>query len=38
MSLAQWIGLTPKQIVQDTLNLSNETLDQITTEKKIVVS
>ncbi|OKL58566.1 hypothetical protein UA08_06062 [Talaromyces atroroseus] len=37
MSLAQWIGLTPKQIVQDTLNLSNETLSKITTEKKIVV-
>ncbi|EED13345.1 oxalate decarboxylase, putative [Talaromyces stipitatus ATCC 10500] len=38
VSLAQWIGLTSKQIVQDTLNLSNETLSQMTTEKKIVVS
>ncbi|KAF3391083.1 Oxalate decarboxylase OxdD [Talaromyces pinophilus] len=38
MSLAQWVGLTSKQIVQDTLNLSNETLSQFTTEKKIVVS
>ncbi|QGA18862.1 hypothetical protein EYB26_006547 [Talaromyces marneffei] len=38
MSLAQWVGLTSKQIVQDTLNLSNETLSHFTTEKKIVVA
>lgn len=38
MSLSQWLALTPHQIVIDTLNLSNETLDAIPKEKEIVVS
>ncbi|KAH8692105.1 putative oxalate decarboxylase [Talaromyces proteolyticus] len=37
VSLAQWVGSTSKQIVQDTLKLSNETLSQLSTEKKTVV-
>ncbi|CRG91686.1 hypothetical protein PISL3812_08737 [Talaromyces islandicus] len=37
VSLAQWVGSTSKQIIQDTLNLSNETLSKLSTEKKTVV-
>jgi oxalate decarboxylase/phosphoglucose isomerase-like protein (cupin superfamily) len=37
ISLAQWVGSTSKQIIQDTLNLSNETLSKLSTEKKTVV-
>ncbi|KAK7720204.1 hypothetical protein SLS57_005612 [Botryosphaeria dothidea] len=38
MSLSQWLALTPHQIVIDTLNLSNETVDAIPKEKEIVVA
>ena len=29
ISLGQWVGLTPPQIVMDTLNLKNETVSQL---------
>jgi hypothetical protein len=37
MSLGQWLGETPKQIVQDTLNLSDKSLAQLKKEKMYVV-
>lgn len=37
MSLGQWLGLTPPQIVMDTLNLTNSTVSQFPTEKQYVV-
>lgn len=38
ISLGQWIGSTPRQIVADTLNLSEDTLDKLKSEKQYVVS
>ncbi|KAL1879617.1 hypothetical protein Plec18167_004079 [Paecilomyces lecythidis] len=38
ISLGQWIGNVPKQIVSDTLKLSNETLNSLKKEKQYVVS
>ncbi|GLI78289.1 hypothetical protein PoHVEF18_006599 [Penicillium ochrochloron] len=38
MALGQWIASTPKQIVKDTLNLSDSTLSQLKTEKQYVVA
>lgn len=38
MALGQWIASTPKQIVKDTLNLSNSTLSKLKTEKQYVVA
>ncbi|KAJ5818849.1 hypothetical protein N7474_004440 [Penicillium riverlandense] len=38
MALGQWIASTPKQIVADTLNLSEETLSKLKTEKQYVVA
>ncbi|EKG10822.1 Cupin 1 [Macrophomina phaseolina MS6] len=38
MSLSQWLALTPHQIVKDTLNLSDETINSFPTEKEIVVA
>ena len=38
MALGQWIASTPKQIVADTLNLSEDTLSQFKTEKQYVVA
>jgi len=33
ISVAQWLALTPKQVVQDTLHLSDETLDNLPKQK-----
>jgi hypothetical protein len=38
MALGQWIGSTPKQIIADTLNLSNDTLNALKTEKQLIVA
>ncbi|KAF4769299.1 hypothetical protein HAV15_008825 [Penicillium sp. str.  len=38
MALGQWIASTPKQIVADTLNLSEDTLKNLKTEKQFVVA
>lgn len=38
MALGQWIASTPKQIIKDTLNLSDNTLNQLKTEKQYVVA
>ena len=38
ISLGQWIGSTPRQIVADTLNLNEDTLDKLKSEKQYVVS
>ena len=38
MALGQWIASTPRQIVKDTLHLSDNTLDQLKTEKQYVVA
>jgi oxalate decarboxylase family bicupin protein len=38
ISLGQWLGLTPKQIVQDTLGLSNATLASLKKEKQYIVA
>ncbi|KAJ5618313.1 hypothetical protein N7528_006956 [Penicillium herquei] len=38
MALGQWLASTPKQIVKDTLHLSNETLAALNTTKQYVVS
>lgn len=38
ISLGQWIGSTPKQIVSDTLNLPQSALDRLKTEKMYVVA
>jgi oxalate decarboxylase/phosphoglucose isomerase-like protein (cupin superfamily) len=37
ISLGQWVGLTPPQIVMDTLNLTNETVSQFKKEKQYIV-
>jgi oxalate decarboxylase family bicupin protein len=36
ISVAQWLALTPKQIVQDTLHLPNETLANLPQEKTYI--
>lgn len=33
ISVAQWLALTPRQVVQDTLHLPDETLDHLPKEK-----
>lgn len=38
MALGQWIASTPKQIVADTLNLSDSTLSELKTAKQYVVA
>lgn len=38
MALGQWIASTPRQIIADTLNLSDDTLSQLKTEKQYVVA
>ncbi|KAJ5698723.1 hypothetical protein N7462_000728 [Penicillium macrosclerotiorum] len=38
MALGQWIASTPRQIVKDTLNLSDSTLSQLKTEKQYIVA
>ena len=37
VSLGQWVGLTPSQIVADTLNLTNETVASFKKEKQYIV-
>ncbi|OLN88292.1 Oxalate decarboxylase OxdD [Colletotrichum chlorophyti] len=36
ISVAQWLALTPKQVVQDTLNLSDELYDSLPREKEYI--
>lgn len=38
ISLGQWIGSTPKQIVADTLKLPESALSKLKTEKQFVVA
>lgn len=38
ISLGQWLGSTPRQIVADTLSLDDETLDKLKSEKQYVVA
>lgn len=38
ISLGQWLGLTPPQIVMDTLNLTSGTVSQIKKEKQYIVT
>ncbi|TEY81691.1 hypothetical protein BOTCAL_0032g00340 [Botryotinia calthae] len=38
ISVGQWVGLTTKQIVADTLNLSNETVSAFKKEKQYIVT
>ncbi|OJJ31397.1 hypothetical protein ASPWEDRAFT_141622 [Aspergillus wentii DTO 134E9] len=38
VALGQWIASNPRQIVQDTLNLSNKTISSLKTEKQYVVA
>lgn len=38
MALGQWIASTPKQIISDTLKLSDNTLNKLKTEKQFVVA
>jgi hypothetical protein len=35
--VGQWVGLTPPQIVADTLNLSDETVSSFKKEKQYIV-
>ncbi|KAH0613663.1 uncharacterized protein H6S33_005549 [Morchella sextelata] len=37
-SLGQWLALTPPQVVKDTLNLSDETIGQLSKDKPLVVN
>ncbi|KAH8775761.1 RmlC-like cupin domain-containing protein [Hyaloscypha sp. PMI_1271] len=37
ISVGQWVGLTPPQIVMDTLNLTNSTVSQFKKEKQYIV-
>lgn len=37
IAVGQWLGLTPSQIVKDTLNLSNETVAAFKKEKQYIV-
>jgi hypothetical protein len=36
ISVAQWLALTPKQVVQDTLHLPDETLDNLPKTKTYI--
>lgn len=36
ISVAQWLALTPKQVVQDTLGLSDEVIEAIPHEKTLI--
>jgi hypothetical protein len=36
--LGQWLGSTPKAIVGDTLNLADEDLDKLKSDKQYIVS
>lgn len=38
ISVAQWLGLTPRQVVKDTLDLPEEVLDRLPTYKPYSVS
>jgi hypothetical protein len=38
MALGQWIASTPRQIVKDTLNLSDNALNNLKSEKQYVVA
>ncbi|KAJ5336071.1 hypothetical protein MYU51_009515 [Penicillium brevicompactum] len=38
VALGQWIASTPKQIIADTLNLDDDTLSKLKTEKQYVVA
>lgn len=38
IALGQWIASTPRQIVKDTLGLSDRTLGMLKTEKQYVVA
>lgn len=38
ISVAQWLGLTPRQIVKDTLNLPDQVLDRLPKYKPYLVS
>ena len=37
ISVAQWLGLTPKQVVKDHLGLSEETLDRLPQVKPYIL-
>ena len=37
ISVAQWLALTPKQVVKDHLHVSDEFLDSLPKEKQIIV-
>lgn len=37
ISVGQWVGLTPPQIVADTLNLTNSTVSSFKKEKQYIV-
>lgn len=36
ISVAQWLALTPKQVVKDTLGMSDEVIDAIPKEKTLI--
>jgi oxalate decarboxylase/phosphoglucose isomerase-like protein (cupin superfamily) len=36
ISLSQWLALTPRQIVKDTLNLTDATLDNLPKDKTLL--
>ncbi len=38
ISVAQWLGLTPRQIVKDTLNLPDQVLDNLPKYKPYLIS
>lgn len=38
ISLGQWLALTPPQVVQDTLHLSDESIGSLSKEKPLVVN
>lgn len=38
MALGQWLASTPKRIVADTLKLNDSTIDQMKSDKQIVVA
>ncbi len=37
ISVGQWVGLVPPQIVMDSLNLTEETVSQFKKEKQYIV-
>lgn len=37
ISAGQWLGLTPKQVIKDTLNLSDDFIDTLPTTKRYIV-